>query len=54
MDAVSEQFAISYSSQQRVHLDEVDEELLEVEEIRKGLDELKVGSQTCNPFAVVG
>ena len=40
--AVSEQFAKMYPIQQRLQSGEVGEELLDIDEIRKGFDELKV------------
>jgi lipoate-protein ligase A len=54
MNAVSEQFANLYATKQKLQSDELGEELLEVEETRKGFDELKVCSQTCNPSAIEG
>lgn len=40
--AVREQYAVLYDSEKRKEPDEVGEELLELDEIRKGYDELKV------------
>ena len=51
MTAVSEQFANLYSIERRLQSHELGAELLEVEEIRKGCDELKVCLQSCKTFA---
>ena len=44
IEAVSDQFASMYPTQEKPRLEEVGEELLAVDEIRKGFDELKVPS----------
>jgi lipoate---protein ligase len=44
VEAVSDQFAQMYSPENSVHFDDVDENLLDIESVRKGLSELKVCS----------
>lgn len=53
-NAIREQFASLYSTQHEIQWDELGEELLEVEDVRTGFDELKVCSRTCDTYAVNG